>query len=161
MPKINPEHVKALIERVNQVPYFQLMNMKVCELNEEYARVEIDLAEKHMNPFHKIHGGVYCSILDTTAYWAVYCHLDENTGYTSLDLSIDYIRPCNFGKFIAIGKLVKIGRSICIGEVTVQDGNGKMLAHGTSKLMAGKNFQPINHVMEEGCGKLPPKFLDV
>jgi len=161
MKQINPEHIAALMEFTNRGPYFELLGMKVCDIGIGYSRVEIDLDRKHHNPFGAIHGGVYSSIIDTAAYWAVYCELDENTWYTSLDLSVNNLSIIREGKLIAEGRRIKIGRSICLAESRVKDIHDRVLAHGTSKLMILSGNPSIGHaVISMGHQPLPSKFID-
>ena len=161
MKRINPKHIDALLELTNRGPFFELLSMNVYELGIGYARVEVDLQRKHCNPFGAIHGGVYSSIIDTAAYWSAYCELDENIGYTSFDLSVNNLSMIREGKIFAEGKSIKIGRSTCLTEAYVKDENGKLLAHGTSKLMILNGKQSIGHALESmGYRSLPPKFID-
>ena len=162
MKQINPEHISALLELANRGPFFELLSMKGCELGIGYSRVEIDLQSKHNNPFGIVHGGVYSSIIDTAAYWAVYCELDENVGYTTIDLSVNNLSTISEGKIIAEGKSIKIGRSICLAEARALDNNGKLLAHGTSKLMVLGEKQSAEHAVRSmGYKPLPPKFIEM
>jgi len=159
--KINPEHIKVLINLINRGPYFELLSMEVCELGVGYSIVKVNLDKKHMNPFGIVHGGVYSSVIDTAAYWAAYCELDENVGFTSIDVTVNNLSMINAGEIIAEGKSLKIGKSICLAEATVKDAHGKLLAHGTSKLMILQGKQSINHAIESiGNSALPPKFID-
>ena len=161
MRQLNPEHISALLELINRGPYFELLAMKVCELKTGYARVEVDLQRKHYNPFGTVHGGVYSSIIDTAAYWSVYCELDEHIGFTSIDLSINNLAMIRDGKIVVEGKSLKIGRSICLAEATAKDSHGKLLAHGVSKLMIVKERQSIeNAIKSMGHRTLPQKFID-
>jgi uncharacterized protein (TIGR00369 family) len=158
---INPAHVKALLELINRGPYFELLSMKVTELGVGYSRVEAHLENKHLNPFGAIHGGVYSSIIDTAAYWSVYCELDEDAGYTSLDVSVNNLSMINDGIITVEGRSIKIGKSICVAEASARDAAGRLLAHGTSKLMLLQGKQSIGHAIEAmGHKALPPKFLD-
>lgn len=104
MKKLNPEHIKAVLDLINQAPYFKLLSMEVRELDFGYCRVEVDLDTKHLNPFGGLHGGVYASIIDTASYWAVYCELEEDVGLISLDLKVDNLATIKYGKLIAEGK---------------------------------------------------------
>ena len=114
-----------------------------------------------MNPFGIVHGGLYSSVIDTAAYWAAYCELAEDVGYTSIDVTVNNLSMINAGEIIVEGKSLKIGRSICLAEASVKDTHGKLLAHGTSKLMILQGKQSINHVIESiGNSALPPKFID-
>jgi len=160
MRKVNPEHTKALLELVNRGPYFELLDITVCELAMGYSRVEMPLNREHFNPFGAIHGGVYSSIIDTAAYWAIYCELDENVGFTTLDLSVSYLSTISEGRIIVEGKSIKIGRSICLAEATAKDAHGKLLAHGTSKLIILDGRQSVEHaVAAMGHQPLPQKFI--
>ena len=157
---INPEHITALIDLVNRGSYFLLLDMKVCELGKGYSRVEIDLQGKHLNPFGAIHGGVYSSLIDTATYLSAYCELDEVAGYTTLDLTVNNLSMVREGRIIAEGRSIKVGRSICLAEATVKDADGKLLAHGTSKLMVLEGTQTVNQALKEmGYKALPPKFV--
>lgn len=160
MRELNPEHIKAVLDLINQGPYFRLLAMEVRDMGKGFSRVEVDLDTKHLNPFGGIHGGVYSSLIDTAAYWAVYCEVVENAGLISLDLKVDNLSPVKDGHLIVEGKRIKAGRNICIAEAAVIDGNGKYLAHGVSKQMIIPGLQTIDQAVEAmGYQPLPPKFL--
>jgi uncharacterized protein (TIGR00369 family) len=158
---INPAHIKALIELVNRGPYFELLSMEVIELSVGYSKVEARLESKHMNPFGAVHGGVYSSMIDTAAYWSAYCELDEDVGYTSIDVSVNNLAMISEGIITVEGRSIKIGKSICVVEAIAKDAAGRLLAQGMSKLMILQGKQSINHAIEAmGHKALPPKFLD-
>ena len=160
MRQINPEHIAALLGLVNSGPYFELLSMQVCEIKPGYARVELDLQKKHLNNFSGIHGGVYSALIDTAAYWSVYCETEEEAGYTTLDLSVNNLAMIREGRIVVEGKAIKIGRSICLAEATAKDANGKLLAHGYSKLMILDGRQSVAQaVLTRGYPALPPKFI--
>ncbi|HBI73241.1 MAG TPA: PaaI family thioesterase, partial [Lachnospiraceae bacterium] len=119
MRKPNPEHMKSVIDLINRGPYFQLLSMKVCDLGLGYSKVVVDLERKHLNPFGGIHGGVYSSLIDTAAYWAVYCDVQEDAGLISLDIKVDNLAPIKEGRLVVEGKRIKAGRSICIAEAAI------------------------------------------
>jgi uncharacterized protein (TIGR00369 family) len=160
MKRINPAHISALLELVNNGPYFRLLGMRVCALDAGYSRVELDLGNKHRNPFDSIHGGVYSSLIDTAAYWSAYCELEEDAGYTSMDLSVSNLAMIREGRIVVEGKSIKTGKSVCLAEAYARDGQGKLLAHGTSKMMILQGRQSIGHAVEAaGGGRLPPKYI--
>lgn len=157
---LNPEHLEAIKNLINESPYFKLLGIEVRDLGVGYSLVEVDLENRHLNPFGGIHGGVYSSLIDTAAYWAVYCEVDENVGLISLDLKVDNLSPINEGRLIVEGKRIKIGRSVCLAEALITNGEGKQLAHGTSKQIVTHGLQTINQAVIAMGGKaLPPKFL--
>lgn len=160
MKKINPAHIEMMLKMANQSPYFQLLSMRLCQVDWGVSQVEMDFGEKHMNSFGEIHGGAYASMIDTAAYCAVYCDLAEDVGLISLDLQVDDLGRTQPGKLLAKGKRIKVGRSICLAEATIQDAQGKLLAHGKSKLLVTNGLQSRDQVtaVKEGQA-FPPKFL--
>lgn len=160
MQKLNPEHIKAVIDLCNQGPFFRLLSIEVRELRKGYCKVEVNLENKHLNPFGGVHGGVYSSLIDTATYLAVYYDVEENAGLISLDIKVDYLAPIKEGRLVVEGKRIKVGRSICISEASIFNSQGKHLAYGTSKQMVTPGLQTIEQAVSAmGCKSLPPKFI--
>jgi uncharacterized protein (TIGR00369 family) len=160
MAALNPKHVEAVIRAINQGPFFRHLSMPVKEMGIGFSIVELRVKTEHMNPFGGIHGGVYASVIDTAAYWAAYCELEEGVGLISIDLKIDYLAPMRKGVVITKGRSIKIGRSMCLAEATATDEKGKWLAHGTSKMMVTQGLQTIEDAFNfTGFERLPPKYV--
>ncbi|MGC8660813.1 MAG: PaaI family thioesterase [Desulfomonilaceae bacterium] len=154
MRKINPEYVSKVSALTNVCPYFQLLNMRLVHFDMGSSKIEIILDPgKHFQPFGNVHGGVYSSIIDAGAFWAVYGQVDENVGMTSVDLKLNYLSATNGSRLIANGKKIKLGKTLGYGQVEVTDETGKILAHGTSTLMI---IPDLTFQFEE---PLPKKFL--
>lgn len=160
MPELNPKHVQTVINMINRGPYFNLLSMPIKDIGMGYSLVELEIGNKHLQLFGGLHGGVYASVIDTAAYWAVYCELDEGLGLISLDLKVDFLAPANSGKLIVRGRRIKMGKTICLAEATAFDQNDKWLAHGTSKMMVTQGLQTIRDALNFlGTDDLPPKFI--
>ena len=160
MRDLNPNHVKAVIQLINQGPYFRLLSMEVKDLGRSYSLVEMEVGHQHLNPFGGLHGGAYASVIDTAAYWSIYCELEEDAGLTSLDLKVDFLAPANVGKIIVQGHRIKMGRTICLAEATAFDQQEKWLAHGVSKMMVLQGPQTIKDAAGFiGTASLPPKLI--
>jgi uncharacterized protein (TIGR00369 family) len=160
LPRPNPKHLKAVIDAINNGPFFKHMSMKVMEIGVGSSVVRMKIGKKLMNPFGGLHGGVYASAIDTAAYWSAYCDLPEENGLVSIDLKVDFLAPVLQQEVIIKGQRIKSGKTIYLTEATMCDRNGKVLAHGTSKLMVIRGKQSIQDVVDYvGSSKLPPKFI--
>ena len=151
----NPEYVKRINEIVNTCPYFELLSMKLVDVSVGQSSFEIDLAKKHLQPFGLVHGGVFASIIDAAAFWAVYFGIeDPDDGLTTVDLKLNYLAPAATGKLFARGRQIKVGRTLGYAEAQVVDQTDKILAHGTSTviILPGKAIQ--------GDPPLPAKFIE-
>ena len=159
MPELNPDHLKAVIAAINKGPFFKHMSMRVTELGVGYSVVVLEIGKEHMNPFGGLHGGAIASAIDTAAYWSAYGELPERSGLVSIDLQVDFLSPVSAEKVTINGQRIKSGKTICLAEATMVDGSGKILAHGTSKLMVTPGKQSIIDIANYvGAGRLPPKF---
>ena len=155
MRKINPQYVEQIRAGVNESPYFQLLSMKLLEFDIGTAVLEIVVQkEKHLQPFGFVHGGVFSSIVDAAAFWAVYPEVDEGAGMTSVDLKLNYLAPCSGGKLIAKGRRIKLGKTLGLGKAEVTDQEGRILAHGTSTLIV------LPDLTFADKRALPPKFIE-
>jgi uncharacterized protein (TIGR00369 family) len=160
MMELNPEHLKSVIDMINKGPFFMHMSMRVTELGIGYSKVVAEIGKKHMNPFGAIHGGVYASVIDTAAYWSAYCDLPEEQGLVTIDLKVDFLSPVLDQKIIVSGKRVKAGKTIYLTEAQMINENGKVFAHGTSKLLVIHNKQTMNEVVDYvSAERLPSKFV--
>jgi uncharacterized protein (TIGR00369 family) len=160
LPELNPEHVKAVINAINDGPFFKHMSMRVTEMGVGYALVVIEIGKEHMNPFGGLHGGAIASAIDTAAYWSAYCELPEESGLVTIDLKVDFLAPVSGEKIMIDGRRIKAGKTICLTEAKMSDRKGRILSHGTSKLMVTRNKQSITDVVRYvGSSKLPHKFL--
>lgn len=153
MPKLNPAYVEAIKRAVNSSPYFNLISMEIKNLEPGHTRLEVALEEKHLQPFGMVHGGVFASLVDAAAYWALYAEVDEGKWMTTVEMKLNFLAPAQAGKLVAEGRRIKLGRTLGLGEARVEDGEGKLLAHGTGTFM----ILPGQGLSEP----FPPKFLDV
>jgi uncharacterized protein (TIGR00369 family) len=153
MPQINPAHVSAILERVNNCPYFKLISMRLLGLEYGLSELEIEAQEKHLQPYGIVHGGVCASILDAAVYWAVYAAVERTVGLTTIDIKVNYLAPVRSGRLIARGRCLKVGKTLCLGDASVEDEKGSLVAHATSTLMV------LESLRIEGQGELPPKWL--
>ena len=155
MRKPNPEYIKRLNDIANICPYFELLSMKLTDVGTGYATLEIELAQKHLQPFGVVHGGVFASIIDAAAFWSLYYGIeDPDTGITTVDLKLNYLAPAVSGKLIARGRQIKVGRTLAYAEAQVVDQEGKVLAHGTSTVI----ILPGKAITADP--PLPPKFIE-
>ena len=99
--------------------------------------VELVPERRHYNPLGTVHGGVLSTLLDTAAACSVHSTLAAGEGYTSLDLTVKFLRPATeaSGRLRAVGRVVSRGRRTALAEAQVVDEAGRLVAHATSSCM--------------------------
>ncbi len=102
------------------------------EVGEVVFTAEAD--ESAYNPIGVVHGGMVCTLLDSAAACAVHTTLPAGTAYTSLDLTVSYLRPItrDTGPVVARGWVTKPGRRAAFAAADVRDAEGRVLATATS-----------------------------
>jgi uncharacterized protein (TIGR00369 family) len=154
MRNLNPEYVEVVKREVNFCPYFSLLSMEIRGLSWGESLLEILVQEKHFQPFGLVHGGVFASLIDAAAFWAVYTQVPEELGMTTVELKLNYLAPLSTGRMIAKGKSLRVGKTLCLGEAGIMDEEGTLLAHGTSTMMILKDLKI------QGVSRGPSKYLD-
>ena len=93
--------------------------------------------EEHYNPIGSVHGGIFATLLDSAAGCAVQSTLPQGMAYTSLDLTVKFLRriTVDTGKVRAVGRVVSSGRRTALAEAQLVDGTDRLLAHATSSCM--------------------------
>lgn len=88
----------------------------------------------HLNPAGTVHGGLAATLLDSCMGLAVQSTLDKGVSQTTLEFKISLVRPITpeTGPIKAEGVVLNSGRRIGTAEGRVTDGNGRLLAHGTT-----------------------------
>lgn len=90
--------------------------------------------KQHYNPIGSVHGGYFCTLLDSAVGCAIQTMLPQGTGYTTLELKINLVRALTekTGPVRAEGKVIQVGRSVGIAEGRLFDADGKLYAHATT-----------------------------
>ena len=134
--KINPAFVAAVQQSVRAAPYPELIGMVISALEFDSCRIELDVGERHLQPFGIVHGGVLATLIDTATFWAGYMRLPEDAGLVNVDLKLNYLKAVTGGYLRAEGRCLRAGRQISYAEASVIDAGGELVANGTSTLMA-------------------------
>jgi len=134
--KPNPDYVRAIQQSVHASPYPSLIGLTIAALEFDACRIELDLGERHLQPFGIVHGGVLATLIDTATFWAAFMRLPEDAGLVNVDLKLNYLKAVARGRLRAEGSCLRAGCQISYTVASVFDEAGELVAHGTSTMMA-------------------------
>ena len=125
-------------------PIMRAMDLEAVAFTEGRAVFRVTPQEFHYNPLGTMHGGVFATLLDSACGCAVHTTLPEGVFYTSLDLSVKFLRPVTIetGPVTAEGTVVHLGRRTALAEARITDASGKVYATATSSCMLLRPEQP-------------------
>ena len=120
--------------RLPAPPICQTLGFGLTEV--ELGRVVFEYAPDvaHYNPLGSIHGGVAATLLDSVMGCCIHTTLKAGTGYTTLEIKVNYVRAMTdkTGPVKAEGKVINVGSRIATSEGKLFDKASRLLAHGTT-----------------------------
>jgi uncharacterized protein (TIGR00369 family) len=118
-------------------PIAETLDFTLDEVDEGRVVFSIMPGEEHYNPIGSVHGGVYATLLDSATGCAVQSTLPPGMGYTSLDLTVKFLKriTADTGRVRAIGTIISRGRQTALAEARLVDEQDRLLAHATSSCM--------------------------
>jgi uncharacterized protein (TIGR00369 family) len=152
--QLNREYIEGVKELLKTTPYFQLLGIEVVDIKPGKSVFKIPALTKHLNTLDIVHGGVFASILDATAFWAIYSDVDEGFSLTTVELKTNFLAPAEANQtLLATGTAVKNGRTLGLAEARlVAAETGRLVGFATSTCMIMK-ATPSNPF-----SRLPRKF---
>lgn len=89
---------------------------------------------KHYNPMGTIHGGWFCTLLDSAVGCAIHSTLAAGKGYTTLELKVNIVRALTDRVPLvrAEGKVIHVGRQTATAEGKILGPDGTLYAHATT-----------------------------
>jgi len=91
-------------------------------------------SQQHYNPLGSVHGGWFCTILDSAVGCAIHSTLPAGKGYTTLEIKVNMIRALT--KAIPLvraeANIIHVGRQTATAEGRIVGPDGKLYAHATT-----------------------------
>jgi uncharacterized protein (TIGR00369 family) len=119
-------------------PIADLLGFEIRELAPGEVTFAMVPTLQQYNPIGMVHGGVAATLLDTAMGCAVHTLLPKGVGYSTLDISVRYLRPITVDTrtVVATGKVVHHGRRTATAEGRIVAAeSGQLLATATSTLI--------------------------
>jgi uncharacterized protein (TIGR00369 family) len=118
-------------------PILDTLQIRAVEVEAGQVVFELIPQEWHYNPIGSVHGGVLSTLLDSALGCAVHSRLPAGTGYTSLEIKVNFVRPVTIGTgtIRCQGTVLSLGRRAATAEAKITTADGKLVAHATTTCM--------------------------
>lgn len=116
-------------------PIGELLGFAPVEAEPGRVVFELTPTEQHYNPIGSVHGGVAATLLDSAMSCAVHSTLPAGTGYTTLEMKVNFVRglTVDSGPVRAEGEIVHSGSRVSTASGRLYEvGTGRLVAHGTT-----------------------------
>jgi uncharacterized protein (TIGR00369 family) len=132
------DYLRAVAQRkLPPPPIALLLGFDIEEVEEGRVVFSAETGEHQYNPIGVVHGGLAATLLDSAMGCAVHSMLPRGRGYTTLEIKVNYVRAIKreSGPLRAIGTVVHVGGKTATAEARLLDGEGRLVAHGTTTCM--------------------------
>jgi uncharacterized protein (TIGR00369 family) len=128
---LSPELEAHIRERFHRQQAMISMGASLASILPGEARIEMPFNPNFTQQDGFIHAGVITTIVDSACGYAAFTLIPTDKRILTVEFKVNFISPARGEKFIAIGKVVKAGRTltVCSGEVlAVENGESKPIA---------------------------------
>jgi uncharacterized protein (TIGR00369 family) len=110
------------------------LGFKVKSVSQAERRVDIEFdakAELLANPMGQIQGGMVCAMLDEAMSVSVLVTSGMTCVAPTLEMKVSFLRPALPGRLLAVGSVLKWGKTVAFTEGSLFDAEGQLLAKAT------------------------------
>jgi uncharacterized protein (TIGR00369 family) len=112
------------------------LGLTYLDLTPDGGRAQLTIHEKLLQPWGIVHGGVYCSIVESLASVSGHIWLSENGGGTVVGVNnnTDFLRAIGSGTVTAVSTPIHRGRRQQLWLITITDEDDRLVARGQVRL---------------------------
>jgi len=122
-------------------PFDAELGLQFTELTPDGARAQLEVKPKLLQPMGLVHGGVYCSMIESMASVAAFTWLATRGGgnVVGVNNNTDFLRSINSGTVYGTAEPIHRGRRQQLWLVTITDAADRVVARGQVRL---QNLEP-------------------
>ncbi|BBZ28747.1 esterase [Mycolicibacterium madagascariense] len=113
------------------------IGLTYLEVTPDGARAELLIGPRHLQPHGIVHGGVYCSVVESVASVSAATWLQANGGgnkVVGVNNNTDFLRAITAGMVTAVATPIHRGRRQQLWLITITDTNDRTVARGQVRL---------------------------
>ena len=113
-------------------PQIAPMNLKIKRADQAGIVISMPAADRHLRPGGTVSGPSMVALADCAVWLAIMARLGPMAMAVTTSLNINFLRKPPPKEIIAKGKLLKLGKRLAVGEVTLFSGRDPdPVAHAT------------------------------
>nr|WP_156764776.1 PaaI family thioesterase [Mycobacterium sp. 1081908.1] len=118
-------------------PFDTELGLRFTDLSPDGARAQLEVTPKLLQPMGLVHGGVYCSIIESMASVSAYTWLNakgDGGNVVGVNNNTDFLRSIGSGTVYGSAEPIHRGRRQQLWLVTITDDNDRVVARGQVRL---------------------------
>jgi 1,4-dihydroxy-2-naphthoyl-CoA hydrolase len=117
-------------------PFDERLGLVYTEVTPDGIKAELEVTPQLQQPMGIVHGGVYCSMIESIASTSAYTWLAEHGGgdVVGVNNNTDFLRAISSGTVYAVSEPIHRGRRQQLWLVTIKDEKDRIVARGQVRL---------------------------
>jgi uncharacterized protein (TIGR00369 family) len=112
----------------------ELLGLRLVEANGDRVVFRCEIQPHLHQPYGIVHGGVYCSIVETAASVAAALWLGDEGQVVGVVNTTNFIRATREGTLTAVAQPLQRGRTQQLWQVEIRDQDERLVAQGQVRL---------------------------
>lgn len=111
-------------------PFMRFLGLEIMRAEKGLVEIRLPYREEFLRHDGSdwLHGGVISALADIAGDYAVIT--ETASGVPTIDMRVDYLRPARRGDLTALGKTVRVGRTVSVADIEIRDSAGTLVAVG-------------------------------
>jgi uncharacterized protein (TIGR00369 family) len=129
------DYLRGIAEgRIPAPPIAALLGLGIVAVEPGRVTFSLDVGEHLYNPIGSVHGGVFCTLLDSAMACAVHSTLSLGHAYTTLELKVNLVKALTVDtpSVVATGHVISSGRRVATASGQITGPDGTLYAHATT-----------------------------
>jgi len=119
-------------------PFQHHLGIETVEAADGKSLLRFTFEPEYGNRKGDVHGGVLATLADLAMSQAIRSLAADIAGMSTINMTVNYLDTAS-GNLVARGRIVKLGRTIGVGEATCEDAHGRVVIQATGA------FRMIRH----------------
>lgn len=114
-----------------------VLGLEILDMTPDGGRAQLTIKDELLQPWGIVHGGVYCSIVESLASVSGHVWFTANGGtgtVVGVNNNTDFLRSVSSGTVTAVSTPIHRGRLQQLWLITITDENDRTLARGQVRL---------------------------
>jgi uncharacterized protein (TIGR00369 family) len=124
---------------VPQGRFVESLGLRITEVSGDKVVAEWTATEDHLQPYGIVHGGVYCTVVETLGSYGSAAWYGDRGKVVGVTNSTDFYRAVSGGEMVSVAVPVHQGRSQQVWVVETHDTDGRLVARGQLRVQHLEN----------------------
>lgn len=129
-----PPGAAAALKTFTSTGWVQFLGLEILEFGGDRVTVRWTVSPDHHQPYGIVHGGVYCTVIESITSLAAAAWFGERGHVVGVSNQTDFLRAAREGVLTAVTTPVHRGRLQQLWQAEVRDESDRVVARGQVRL---------------------------